>query len=69
MDKEDILECVLHCIIVVAAMLSGYGIGYYKGVKNGRDQVVQQIVEEPKYFIDVLNRIESETKKQKEEAQ
>lgn len=63
---EDTVEIILSCIMSAVTTLIGFGFGYYSGLHKGESRVIEAMIENPKEFAEMLNRIDGSTPEKQE---
>jgi hypothetical protein len=65
MDKGTI-EIILSCIMAFVTTPIAFGFGYYSGFRKGENRVIEAMIENPKEFAEMLNRIDGSTQEKQE---
>lgn len=63
---EDTIEIILSWIMAAVCSIIGFSFGYYEGFRKGEDRVIEAMIENPKEFAELLNRIDDSTPEKQE---
>lgn len=64
--NEDTIEIILSWIMAAVCSTIGFGFGYYSGFHKGENRVIEAMIESPKEFAEMLNRIDDSTQEKRE---